>query len=71
MILLMGMSMGRMSGEQMHHAALYMADTLAPGETKTFDYTFKQSMMGQRFEFTCNPPGQYGAMMRFPIAIHD
>lgn len=52
--------MGRMSGEQMHHAALYMADTLAPGETKTFNYTFKRSMMGQRVACERNPPGQYG-----------
>ncbi len=67
----MGMNVGHMSRDQMRHAALYMADTIAPGETKTFDYTFQQSMMGQQFEFICNPPGQYGAMMRFPITIHD
>ena len=55
----------------MRHAALYMIETIAPAETKTFDYTFNQSMMGQRFEFTCNAPGQYGAMMQFPIAVHN
>jgi hypothetical protein len=36
----MGMNVGHMSRDQMRHAALYMVDTIAPGETKTFDYTF-------------------------------
>ncbi len=42
----MGMDMEHMSVDEMHHAALYMYDTVAPGETRTFDYTFASPMMG-------------------------
>src|SRR6266568_9620360 len=35
----MGMDMEHMSVNEMHHSALYMYDSVAPGETKTFDYT--------------------------------
>src|SRR5215470_13794888 len=46
----MGMNMGSMSADQMHHAALYMYDSVAPGETRMFDYTFAPSSAGQSFE---------------------
>src|SRR6266487_6363860 len=39
----MGMDMEHMSVNEMHHSALYMYDSVAPGETKTFDYTFAMS----------------------------
>jgi uncharacterized cupredoxin-like copper-binding protein len=67
MIMPMGMHMEQMSMDQMHHAALYMFDNVAPGETKTFDYTFSQSTRGQRFEFACHLPGHYEAGMKLPI----
>ncbi len=71
-----GMNMQNMSMDEMHHAALFMFDTVAPGETKTFDFTFNQSMMsnqsmmGQNFEFACHLPGHYEAGMRLPVTIN-
>ncbi len=76
MIMPSGMNMQNMSMDEMHHAALFMFDTVAPGETKTFDFTFNQSMMsnqsmmGQNFEFACHLPGHYEAGMRLPVTIN-
>ena len=66
----MGMSMEHMSIEQMHSAALYMFDQVAPGETKAFDYTFAQSAAGGRFEFTCYPLGHVEMRMQFPFMVN-
>ncbi len=66
----MGMDMEHMSAGEMHHAALFMYDSVAPGETRTFDYTFASSMMGQRFEFACGTQGHYGAGMQLPFMIN-
>lgn len=69
MIMPMGMNMGGMSMDEMHKIALHMIDNVAPGETKTFDYTFASSMMGQNFEFACHLPGHYEAGMKLPITV--
>ena len=69
MIMPMGMNMGGMSMDEMHKSALHMIDNMAPGETKTFDYTFASSMMGQTFEFACHLPGHYEAGMRLPMMV--
>ena len=69
MIMPMGMTMEHLSMDAMHQMALYMFDNVAPGETKTFDYTFKPSMVGQHFEFACHLPGHYEAGMRLPIIV--
>lgn len=69
MMMPMGMHMERMSMDEMHKRALYMFDNVAPGETKTFDYTFNQSMVGQNFEFACHLPGHYEAGMRLPVRV--
>ena len=71
MIMPMGMNMQHMSMDEMHHAALYMFDNVAPAETKTFDYTFNQSMKGQQFEFSCHLPGHYEAGMKLPITVNQ
>ena len=70
MIMPMGMNMHDMSMDDMHKNALHMIDSVAPGETKTFDYTFTSSMMGQRFEFACHLPGHYEAGMQSPIVVN-
>jgi hypothetical protein len=57
MIMPIGMHMEHMAMDEMHKIALYMFDNVAPGETKTFNYTFNQSMVGQNFEFACHLPG--------------
>jgi hypothetical protein len=49
--------MEHMAMDEMHKIALYVFDNVAPGETKTFNYTFNQSMVGQNFEFACHLPG--------------
>src|SRR6266566_4580651 len=61
----MGMSMEHMSVDQMHHASLFMYDTVAPGETRMFDYTFAPSAAGQSFQFACYSQGHYEAGMPF------
>jgi uncharacterized cupredoxin-like copper-binding protein len=70
MMMPMGMNMGGMSMDEMHKVALHMIDNVAPGETKTFDYTFASSMMGQNFEFACHLPGHYEAGMQLPMMVN-
>lgn len=71
MIMPMGMNVGGMSMDEMHKIALHMIDNVAPGETKTFDYTFAASMMGQDFEFACHLPGHYEAGMHLPMLVNQ
>jgi uncharacterized cupredoxin-like copper-binding protein len=67
-----GMSMQEhMSVDEMHHAALFMYDRVAPGQTKTFDYTFNSPSAGQSFEFACYSQGQYEAGMPFMVNPHE
>jgi uncharacterized cupredoxin-like copper-binding protein len=40
-----------------------------PGETKTFDYTFKQAYPSGKLEFACHLPGHYDAGMHTPIVV--
>jgi uncharacterized cupredoxin-like copper-binding protein len=66
----MGMGMEHMSVDDMHHAALYMYDSVAPGETRTFDYTFASSTAGQSLEFVCGTQGHYAAGMQLPFMVN-
>ncbi len=65
-----GMDMEHMSVDQMHHSALFMYDSVVPGETRAFDYTFAMSSAAQRFEFVCGTQGRYGAGMQFPFMVN-
>ena len=65
-----GMDMEHMSVDQMHHSALFMYDNVAPGETRTFDYTFAMSSAAQSFAFVCGTQGHYGAGMQLPFMIN-
>jgi uncharacterized cupredoxin-like copper-binding protein len=67
----MGMDMEHMSMSAIRGNALHMIESIAPGMTATFDYTFASSMMGQNFEFSCNSPGQNTGWMRLPFTIHQ
>ena len=67
----MGMDMEHMSVDEMHHAALFMYDSVAPGETRTFDYTFAQSAAGQSFQFACYSQGHIEAGMPFMVNPHQ
>jgi len=66
----MGMNMEHMSVDEMHRSALFMYDSVAPGETRTFDYTFASSSAGQSFEFACGTQGHYGAGMQVPFMVN-
>ena len=66
----MGMGMEHMSVDEMHHAALYMYDSVAPGETRMFDYTFASSTAGQSLQFACGTQGHYAAGMQLPFMVH-
>jgi len=66
----MGMGMEHMSVDEMHHAALYMDDSVAPGETRMFDYTFAPSVARQSLAFLCGTPGHYAAGMQLPFMVH-
>ncbi len=66
----MGMDMEHMSVDEMHHSALFMYDSVAPGETKTFDYTFVMSSAGRSFAFVCGTQGHYGAGMQLPFMVN-
>ncbi len=70
MIMPMGMNMAGMSMDEMHKIALHMIDNVAPGETKTFDYTFASSTMGKNLEFACHLPGHYEAGMRLSTMVN-
>ncbi len=61
--------MDHMTQQERHHAALYMYDNIAPGQTMMFDYIFNQSMMGmgQHLEFACFEQGQNQVFMRLPF----
>jgi uncharacterized cupredoxin-like copper-binding protein len=61
--------MEHMSLEERHHTALFMYDSIAPGETKAFDYTFGSSMMQQHLEFACYQDGQSQPGMRLPFTM--
>ena len=67
----MGMDMEHMSVDEMHHAALFMYDSVAPGETRMFDYTFAPSAAGQSFQFACYSQGHYEAGMPFMVNPHQ
>ena len=66
----MGMGMEQMSADEMHHAALYMYDSVAPGETRAFDYSFASSTAGQSLAFVCGTQGHYAAGMQLPFMVN-
>jgi len=67
----MGMDMEHMSVDEMHHASLFMYDSVAPGETRMFDYTFAPSAAGQSFQFACYSLGHYETGMPFMVNTHQ
>jgi uncharacterized cupredoxin-like copper-binding protein len=51
-----------------HRMTPYLSSQIAPGETKTFDYTFPASAVGPRFGFGCSQQGWQGGMW-YPSTI--
>ena len=66
-----GMDMEHMSADAIHSNALHMIDTIAPGMTSMFDYTFASSMMGHNFELACNGSGHNTGWMRLPMTLNQ
>jgi len=61
-----GWDYDHMSMGERHHVALYMYDQVAPGQTKTFDYTFPASAVGQSYGFAYY---QQGTDRWYPFAV--
>lgn len=53
----------------MDHMALARIEMIAPGETKTVDYTFSASVAGSLPEFACYLPGHYEAGMKQGVMV--
>ncbi len=45
-----------------HQMTAYLSYQIAPGKTKTFDYTFPAAAVGQPFRFGCSQIGRQGGM---------
>jgi uncharacterized cupredoxin-like copper-binding protein len=54
---------------EMHANALAMIDSVPASATKTVDYTFPASTVGQTLEFACYLHGQYEVGMQLPITV--
>jgi uncharacterized cupredoxin-like copper-binding protein len=70
--MIMPKSEGSMSGmpmSNMDKMALASIDSIAPGETKTLDYTFPSSSANSHPEFACYLPGHYEAGMKQNVII--
>jgi len=68
-LMIVPQGMGQMPMAQMERFALARTGDLAPGATKTFDYTFTAAMARQQLEFGCYYPGHYDGGMHMPIAV--
>lgn len=61
-----GMPMGNMDA-----MALAKVDNIAPGQTKTLDYTFPASAAGSHPQFACYYPGHYEAVMKLDVSVNS
>ncbi len=71
-LMIMPKSEGGMSGMPMGNMdamALAKVESIAPGQTKTFDYTFPSSAAGSHPQFACSYPGHYEAGMKLDVAV--
>jgi uncharacterized cupredoxin-like copper-binding protein len=60
--------MSNMPMERMHDMSLAHIDHLAPGETKSLDFTFSQPVSPGRLEMACYLNGHYDAGMKQQIS---
>lgn len=58
-----------MSMNDMDHISLADVRNIAPGHTRTLDYTFPASTAGTRLQFACHYPGHYEAGMRLNVLV--
>ena len=64
-------SMSDMPMSHMDSMVLAKVDNIAPGQTKTLDYTFPSSTAGSRPQFACYYPGHYEAGMRLDVTVNS
>jgi uncharacterized cupredoxin-like copper-binding protein len=62
-------AMSGMSMEEMDRMALARIETIAPGGTKTVDYTFSTAAAFTHPEFACYLPGHYEAGMKRDVSV--
>ncbi len=51
-----------------HQMTVYLSSPIAPGETKTFDYTLPASAVGPSFGFGCYQQGEQAGMW-YPVTV--
>lgn len=57
------------SEEERDAAKLFEVADVAPGQTKTLDYTFTQPAAAGTLEFSCHVPGHYEQGMRLDFTV--
>jgi uncharacterized cupredoxin-like copper-binding protein len=71
-LMLMPANMDMTNGMAMHRMdqmALLEVAHLAPGQTKTLDYTFPDSTIGEHLQLACHYPGHYQAGMSLNVMV--
>lgn len=72
--MIMPKDMGMMNGtsmDDMDKMALAMVENIAPGQTKTLDYTFSSSAANSHPQFACYYPGHYMAGMKLDVTVNS
>jgi len=64
-------SMNGMPMNQMDQMAMAKVDNIAPGQTRTFDYTFPASAAVSHPQFACYYPGHYEAGMKLDVTVNQ
>ena len=58
-----------MTMDDVDRQRLFEVGSIAPGETKSFDFTFKESAPSEKLEFSCHEPGHYEAGMLLGFVV--
>jgi uncharacterized cupredoxin-like copper-binding protein len=58
-----------MTMEDIDRLQLFEVSDIAAGQTKTTDYTFKESATSGQWEFACHIGGHYEKGMKLPVTI--
>ena len=60
---------GTMTVDDLDKLRLFEVSDIAAGETKTLDYTFKESASLGKMQMACHVPGHYESGMMLPVVI--
>lgn len=72
--MIMPSDMGMMNGtsmDDMDKMALARVEDIAPGQTKTLDYTFSSNASHSHPQFACYYPGHYMAGMKLDVTVNS